>query len=240
MNALDWELEISKRYAQPLFSESNEFPDAETIQKRMVPICYQEGLEGGCTNGCSDLVNVATEAFIKEQLADLFRRVRSNGPNYIKTSRFRRRLEREEDRARKGEIKRDAYTLLPVEAEVETKRKPFGREDLRLATLLGNSYVSQSKIIAARILDAPHIEYEDETTAVEDEKPNINGIPPQQKSNGIHIAGANGGMMVNGLNGHRDEDIAMMDENDWGWSGGLAMERGALDAVLDDVLTIGS
>jgi transcriptional coactivator HFI1/ADA1 len=232
IDVLDWELEISKRFAQPLFSESNEFPDPETIQKRMVPICYQEGLVGGCADGCSTLVNVAAEAFIKEQLTEIFKRVKSNGPNYIQTSKFRRRREKEEELARRGEIKRDMYGLLPVEVEVESKRRPFGLEDLRFSMLLGNSYLSQNKILSAKVSNAPYVEEEEDRDMDDIERPAVNGTP--QKPNGVQVNGT----VVNGINGHHSSDEIMTDVNEW-WNGGLEADRNALDDMIDDVLATG-
>jgi transcriptional coactivator HFI1/ADA1 len=222
---LDWELEISKRFAQPLFSESNEFPDAETIHKRMVPICYQEGLSGGCGTACSDLMTVAAEVFVKEQLSELMRRVRSNGANYIRTAKFRKHVEKEEDLVEKGELKRDANGLLPSESEIERRRRPFNREDLRLAALLGNSHLAQSRIIHEKVVNAPFVEEEydedDETeeTTLRNSLTNGNGI------NGI-----------NGFHRTADGDGMQVDEVEWGWLGGYKAERGALDDELDDVL----
>lgn len=225
MVLLDWELEISKRFAQPLFSESNEFPDPETIQKRMIPIAYQEGLAGGAADGCSTFVNIAAEMFIKEQLVELFKRTKSNGPNYIQVGKFKRRKEKEEELARRGEIKRDIFGLLPVEVETESKRRPFGLEDLRFSMLLGNSYLSQNKILSAKIANAPYWEEEDRNIDDADTRPVMNGTP--QKSNGV---------MTNGTNGHRDE--VMTDVNDW-WNGAGEADRSQLDDMLDDVLATG-
>jgi transcriptional coactivator HFI1/ADA1 len=215
----DWELEISKRFAQPLFSESNEFPDAEILHKRMVPICYQEGLTGGCGTACSDLMTVAAETFVKEQLSDIFRRVRSNAPNYIKTAKFRRKLEKEEEAYSRGEIQKNSYGLLPIEVDVETRRKPFNREDLRLAALMGNSFLAQSRILNEKVVNAPFVEEEYD----EDEE--------------MSDVGRAGGAVTNGFhrNGFGKEE-GMEDAVEWGWSGGFAVERGQLDRELDDVL----
>jgi transcriptional coactivator HFI1/ADA1 len=222
----DWDLEISKRFAQPLFSETNEFPDAETIHNRMVPICYQEGLSGGCGTACSDLMTVAAEVFVKEQLSELMKRVRSDGPNYIRTAKFRRHLEKEEDLVERGELKRNAYGLLPTESEVEARRRPFNREDLRLAALMGNSYLSQHKTIHEMVINAPFVEEEYDEEDVDEETTNLRNS----------MLNGNG---VNGVNGYgRDHGAEGMqvDEVEWGWSGGYRDERGRLNDELDDVL----
>ncbi|TID22129.1 transcriptional co-activator [Venturia nashicola] len=222
----NWELEISKRFAQPLFSESNEFPDADSIQKRMIPIAYQEGLAGGASDGCSTLVNIAAEMYIKEQLAEVFQRTKSNGANYIQTGKFKRRKAKEEELTRRGEIKRDVFGLLPVEVETESKRRPFGLEDLRFAMGFGNSYLAQNKILSTKIANMPYWE-EDRNQDYVDMKPTINGTP--QKSNGT----------TNGVNGHHDEVMTDINVNDW-WSGAGESDRAQLDDMLDDILAAGS
>jgi transcriptional coactivator HFI1/ADA1 len=223
---IDWELEISKRFQQPLFSESNEFPDAETIHKRMVPICYQEGLVGGCNSACSDLMTVAAETFLKEQLSDMMRRVRSNGQNFVKTAQHRKMIRKEEDAYDRGEVQKNAYGLLPIEVEIESRRKPFNREDLRLAALMGNSYLAQSRIIHERVINAPFVE---EEYSEEDE------MDLNDAEKGKHAVN---GTMINGFHRSTGEYLAS-EESDWGWNGGGGNDRGALDGEFDDVLAIG-
>lgn len=189
-NKTNWELEIGKRFELPLFSESNEFPDADQIQKRMVPLCYQEGLAGGCGTGCSDLVNVAAEMFIKQMLTESFRRVRSNGVNYIQTHTFKRKLSREENQLSRGQTKRDSFGLLPCEQEVERQRAPFGVEDLRFALSMGNSYMAQNKLLATKIF----------TRALQRQE----NKDLERKSK---VRLANG--MVNGVNGHHGPVVKM-------------------------------
>lgn len=226
---LDWELEISKRFAQPLFSESNEFPDADSIQKRMIPIAYQEGLAGGAADGCSMFVNIAAEMFIKEQLAEIFQRTKSNGAKYIQTGKFKRQRAKEEEAAERGEIKRDVFGLLPVEVETESKRRPFGLEDLRFSLSLGNSYLAQNKILSAKIANMPYWEEEDRNQDDVEMKPILNGTP--QKPNGVPT--------TNGVNGHHDEIMTDVNVNDW-WNGAGESDRSQLDDMLDEILATGS
>lgn len=174
---------------------------------------------GGCGTACSDLMSVAAETFVKEQLSDLFRRVRSNGPQYIKTSKFRRKLNKEEEAYDRGEVQRTAYGLLPVETEVESQRRPFNREDLRLAALMGNSFISQSRIIHEKIISAPFVEEEYD-----------------EDDDDVHLKN---GTRVNGFARGDVMDGVQKEETEWGWSGGNWGELKELDGELDDVLAIG-
>ena len=76
----DFDLEIRKRYAQPLAVESGEFPDINMISGRMLPSCYEAGLVNGHTVDAPQFLSVAVETFIKEVLTQVFSRTRSNGP----------------------------------------------------------------------------------------------------------------------------------------------------------------
>ena len=212
-NKTNWELEIGKRFELPLFSESNEFPDADMIQKRMVPLCYQEGLAGGAGPNCADLVNVAAEMFVKGLLADSLRRTRSNGVGYVQTAKFRRRLAREENQLTRGAIKRDGFGLLPVESEVERQRAPFGVEDLRFSLQLGGNAFVQNKILAAKIFQRPL----------------------QRAENREMDAKAKAGRLVNGINGHAHTPMNGV------INGGpvVKMERTGLDDTLDEILDFG-
>jgi transcriptional coactivator HFI1/ADA1 len=169
-------------------------------------------------------MTVAAETFVKEQLSELMKRVRSNGPNYIRTAKFRRHLEKEEDLVAKGELKRSAYGLLPAESEIERRRRPFNREDLRLAALLGNSYLAQNRIVHDMVVNAPFVEEE-----YDEEDPE----PSNLRNSLVNGTGVNG---VNGFHRDAQGEGMQVDEVEWGWSGGYKAERGTLDNELDDVL----
>ena len=77
--------------------ESNEFPDPESIKARMLPVCYEEGIFKGFANGAPEYMNIATEMFVKDTLARLFANTRSNGPHWVKTGAYKRRMLREEE-----------------------------------------------------------------------------------------------------------------------------------------------
>ena len=134
---LDWELEVRKRYAQPLASETGEFPDAESIHARMVPICYEESVVNGAAFPCATFMAIATENFIKGFLSSVFSRTRSNGPsgtiNGTTTHKYRRQLEQEEMAFTRGElVKNSANGLLPIEAKEASGREALGVRDIRL------------------------------------------------------------------------------------------------------------
>lgn len=154
---IDWELEIRKRYAQPLASETGEFPDAESIHGRMVPICYEESIVSGAGFPCAEFMAVATETFVKQLLSAVFSHTRSNGPsgtiNGMMTPSYRRQLAREELAYTRGEILRDNSTgLLPIEAKEANARKPLGVRDLQLALDISGGILAHMPIIADEIM----------------------------------------------------------------------------------------
>lgn len=229
----DWDLEIRKRYAQPLFSETNEFPDTDTIQSRMVPICYEMGIGGGASAGSAEFMNLATETFVKEILASHFGKVRSNGDHYIKTAAYKKRLEREEGMwlREEGGMVRNAAGLLPVEVEASEGRRPLGVSDLKLALRIGDSFVQRVPLVASRIMSGWNAGGRDTDDDV-DEYPNeekgavkVNGVQPPPMTNG-HTGGDE--MEVDGA------------ADGWGWSGGGTTDRDDLGSLLDDCLLIGS
>ncbi|KAF1816140.1 transcriptional co-activator [Eremomyces bilateralis CBS 781.70] len=223
-NKTNWELEIRKHYTQPLYSETNEFPDVDSIQGRMVPICYEEGLGGGCANGCSEFLNIASEAFIKEALTVFLGRVRSNGQNFIKTRTFKRRLEREEFLAQNTNtvVQRNAEWLLPCEVDAMQEWRPLTLADLRVAVQLGESFFGQAPLIAQRMMER--------WPEADDEDPRWKKEVP--KTNGVHPAAAE-----SGVNGHREEEG--VGDQDFGWVGATGSDRDTFLSVLDDCLAVG-
>ena len=138
-------------------SETGEFPDAESIHVRMVPICYEESIVSGAGFPCAEFMAIATETFVKQLLSAVFAQTRSNGPsgsiNGMTTPRYRRQLEREELAYTRGEILRDNATgLLPVEAKEANARKPLGVGDLRLALGIGGGLLAHMPMIADEIM----------------------------------------------------------------------------------------
>lgn len=221
---VDWELEIRKRYAQPLASETGEFPDAESIHARMIPICYEESVVSGAGFLCAEFMAIATETFVKEVLSTVFARTRSNGPsgtiNGMMTRKYRRQLEREELAYTRGEIVKDSATgLLPVEAKEASRRQPLGVRDIRLALELGGGLLGHMPLIVDQIMGG----------YVEDEL--------EAERQDMMDAAANGV--------HEDPrpscaDEMEIDEADWEWEGGTAADREQLGALLDECLSMAS
>ncbi|KAH7064758.1 transcriptional regulator of RNA polII, SAGA, subunit-domain-containing protein [Macrophomina phaseolina] len=232
----DWDLEIRKRYAQPLCTETFEFPDTAAIEARMTPICYEEGIASGASPDAAGFMNIATETFIKEILSNILGRVRSNGDDYIKTAAYKRQLQREEEMWLQGEVQRSPAGLLPVEIDESKNRKPLNMGDLRIALELGDSYLGQVPLITAGILNARYYDgesYEAEKMDFEEYNASTHNTAVARLTNGPVING------VNGTNGtHHDPDEMMIDD-DWGWQGVTTKDREAINSVLDDILTIG-
>src|SRR3569833_1216966 len=164
MHTPDWDLEIRKRFAQPLAIESGEFPDTSNIEARMLPFCYEAGLVSGHASDAAALMSVATESFIKEVLTSIFSRTRSNGPgdsgsagfgggaDWIHTRKYRRQLDKEEEAAQRGDITRDKSGLLPIEAKAASERGPLGMAALRIALELGDCGMSQIPVISQSVM----------------------------------------------------------------------------------------
>lgn len=197
----------------------------------MVPICYEMGVGGGATNGCSEFLNLATEMYVKKMLSDLLDCLRSNGDRYIKTAAYKSRLEKEEAMwlREEGGVVRNAAGLLPVEVEAGEGRRAFGMGDLRLALKVSDDYIHQAPIISAKV---NHGWIGDGGDWGEDgEEEEEDDLPK-------------GSLKVNGvashslMNGHINGDEMDIDGVDLGWSGGGASDRDALGGLLDDCLTI--
>ena len=202
-------------------------------------------------------MNLATETFIKEALASFLGKVSVNGNDYVRTSAFKKRVEREERMMERGELVRDAKGELPVEAEERRKRKLLCMEDLRLALQLGDGYLGQAPMLAGSIanssfLDVPGIEdiYPAPQSRKEKGRFNsgvngvvTNGIGPAGDKSGLRkwlgegvsvdlrLDGDGGGDKMQGVEGGEDE----ME----GWNGGSVGEVDGLDGALDDVLNLG-
>ncbi|KAL1982542.1 hypothetical protein VTN96DRAFT_1199 [Rasamsonia emersonii] len=224
LNKTNWELEIRKRYAQPLASETGEFPDAETIHARMVPICYEESVVSGAGYPCAEFMAIATETFVKEVLSSVFSRTRHNGPsgtiNGMVTRKYRRQLEREELAFTRGEITKDAATgLLPVEAKEASTRQPLGVKDLKLALTLGGGLLGQMPLIVDQIMGAYD---EDELELERQEYAEQTWDDKMDDDTGV-------------ANGVDEMDI---DENELGWEGGTAADREQLGSLLDECLSM--
>ena len=213
-------MEIRKRYSQPLASETGEFPDAEAIHGRMVPICYEEALVDGCETSCAEFMATATEQYIKEVLSAILNRTRSNVPgnNGIMTRRYRKQLEREEEGYLRGEIMRgSANGLLPVEIKEAGGRRAMGMGDLRLAVQVGNWGAGQMPVVVEKVVGGWA-----EGELEEEERERVRGGRGRE---------GEGVVAVNGEVG--------MEEEDWGWEGGGKADRELLSGLLDECLAVG-
>ena len=228
----DWDLEIRKRYSQPLAAETGEFPDADAINGRMVPICYEESLANGAGPQCADFMATATEHYIKEVLSAVYNRTRSNLPsgsgNGVSTHRFKRQCIREErDLLNSSLFRGPGASLLPVEIKEAQNRPPLAMQDLRIGLEVGDLGLGQLPTIISKIMDGGFDTYEDWDDEEMEERED-----GHKRVGGLRIA--NGGS----VNGIHATDLGSDDQN-WGWEGGAVADREALHGILDDVLAIG-
>ncbi|PWY92951.1 hypothetical protein BO70DRAFT_328414 [Aspergillus heteromorphus CBS 117.55] len=225
LNKTNWELEIRKRYAQPLASETGEFPDAESIHARMVPICYEESIVSGASLPCAEFMAIATETFVKEVLSVVFSRTRSNGPsgtiNGMMMRRYRQQLEREELAFTRGEIVKDSATgLLPVEAKEASTRKPLGVRDLRLSLELGGGVLSHMPLLVDQIMGG-YLDDELET----DKQDRIDDV--------VEIT-------LDDTTPNNFADEMEVEDREPDWEGGTIADREQLGALLDECLSMAS
>lgn len=177
-------------------------------------------------------MNIATETYIKEALTNLFQLVNSNGPGFVRTADFKKKVEREERAVARGEMARVGGGELPVEAEERRKRPLLCMQDLRLALELGDSYLGQVPLISgsitnSRFLDTPGME---ELYDSSHSKTLINGL-----TNGVNGASSHG--FSNGWN--IDLGDPMVLDEELTWQGGSVKDIDDLDGALDSVLELG-
>ena len=241
----DLDLEIKKRFVQPLAVESGEFPDSASIELQMLPISYAAGLVGGHAPDVAQFMSVATETFIKEFLSTVFGRTRSNGPGdsgsagfgagagWIQTHKYRRQLRKEEAALSRGELSRDKSGLLPTEAKAASERPPLGMADLRLALEIGDCGISSLPTVRQSVLHT----YKDGEL---DHYNNYTYVPGHAQAhigdeNAINgAAGSHGGGTVNGT----APDAMDIDEDEALWAGTSSNDMQALDNVLDGLLAM--
>ena len=236
----DWDLELRKRYAQPLFSETQELPDIDTVAARMVPICYENGLPSGCASECPIFMNLATEMYIKEVLQNIVARVRSNGQGLVKTAAYKRIADKEEDLVLRGELSLGAGGLLPIEAKEAQARKPLDMEDLQLCLRLGDPYLGRSQLLAAHIMNTVSGGDEWRPEQSEDKgKSNAAPVASKAKVNDLPNGNAAGWRNGDGITG-RDTDMPDADTQEMSWAGAGLEDGFALDSVLDACLGHGT
>ncbi|KLO94069.1 related to transcriptional coactivator HFI1 [Fusarium fujikuroi] len=245
INNMNFDLEIRKRYAQPLAVESGEFPDINMISGRMLPSCYEAGLVNGHTVDAPQFLSVAVETFIKEVLTQVFSRTRSNGPGesgsagfgvgttWIQTHKYKRQLEYEEEAAMRGEISRDKSGLLPIESRAASERGPLGMSDLRLSLEMADTGMAQFPVLMTQVIYGyreGELENWDDYTWVCDQ-------PPEAYTDEKHDSEANGGHVFELANGY--PDAMDIDTEAW-WEGAESQDGDMLDGILDSCLAAGS
>ena len=123
----------------------------------MLPICYEEGVPGGCTHDTANFMNVAAETFVKEVLSTIIGRVRSNGPKYVQTGRNRK--------------------LGPRRRRIPpaTERPLLTMHDVRLSLTVGDNFLKQMPLSMKKIMAGgwferdyqvnPELQFEDDKDA---------------------------------------------------------------------------
>jgi transcriptional coactivator HFI1/ADA1 len=227
MAKTNWDLEIRKRYLQPLSTETLEFPDTSSIHARMVPICYEESVAQGCSVQCAELVNIAAEAYLKTVLGEVFNRTRSNGPRYnhsagegIMTNSYKKKVAREEAELEAGTIQRTRDdNLLPIEAQTAFARRPIGMADLQLTAEAGPLPWNSNPLIGFSIATAS-AGYDYDQWLMERE-------PPKK-------------LLTNGFAEPAGDPVDVDNTSDnYGWEGVGSHDRTRLQSVLADCLAAG-
>ncbi|KAI2640131.1 transcriptional regulator of RNA polII, SAGA, subunit-domain-containing protein [Xylaria nigripes] len=246
LNGMNLDLEIRKRFVQPLAVESGEFPDITSIEARMLPISYESGLVSGHAPDVAQFMTVATETFVKEFLSTVFSRTRSNGPGdsgstgfgagvgWIQTYKYRRQLRKEEVALKRGELSRDKSGLLPIEAKAASERPPLGMADLRLALEIGDCGISSFPTIRQSVLhhyrDGELEHYGNHTYMFGYTPSRVDEVAAPNGIDGNHA----GGSLTNG----EEADPMDLDEEESTWPGTGAQDMQALNNVLDGLLAI--
>ena len=217
----NWDIDIRRRYQQQLAEENLEFPTTSDIQNRIEPICYEEGLVGGVAQGVlqglAEIMEQATEVFLKELVGALYSHSRANGEGCILTQKYRKQLRAEEDWAERGVVQRSAAGLLPVEMEAQSQRQGLRIEDMALALQLEDTFMRQDRFLGQKV--ALH-RYPDLKA-----KKLANGVFKVPKTNGV-------------LERRATEDAMAVDE-DLHWRGASKSDAEDLMKVLDECLAVG-
>nr|OQO18337.1 hypothetical protein B0A51_13732 [Rachicladosporium sp. CCFEE 5018]OQO18507.1 hypothetical protein B0A51_14250 [Rachicladosporium sp. CCFEE 5018] len=215
----NWDLEIRRKYALPFAAETLEFPSMENVLNRVEPICYEEGLSGGAAGvaqGIAELVEQATEAYLKDVIARLCAHSKSNVEGGIITAKHRRQLKKEEQDVERGVLQRNAAGLLPAEVELSLRHEPLDASDLRLALQLGNRHLKSEPFLAESMIASYYPSPPDSTDGASPlSRPLTNGIT---KSNSTAM------------------DI---DSDDTSWQGSGKADLDGLMSELDDCLAVG-
>ncbi|KAB8346021.1 hypothetical protein FH972_023073 [Carpinus fangiana] len=81
-SGLTKDAEIRRRYAQPLAQEAHDIPALNALTDRILPICYEEGLQSGANApaACAEFLSMALETMLKGEIGTFLGRVRANAP----------------------------------------------------------------------------------------------------------------------------------------------------------------
>ncbi|CAD0041130.1 unnamed protein product [Aureobasidium pullulans] len=220
LSKTNWDLEIRRRYAVPLASETLDFPSRADIQARIEPICYEEGvglsavpMTSAALQAIAELVEVATETFIKEKLTAWFSTTRSNAPGDLGpiTAKFRAQMRREEEAIDRGQLGRSAAGFLPCEQEALTRREPLSLDEVRMSLRLDDTRLRLDPFLGEEIMGDVEMEMVD---------------TPMALTNGDHHEPLD--------TKEADGDAMMTDDDDLGgWEGATAADRDNLFSVLD-------
>jgi transcriptional coactivator HFI1/ADA1 len=216
------------------------------IEARMLPFCYEAGLVSGHVPDAAYFMSVATETFIKEVMAAVFSRTRSNGPgdsgnagfgpggSWVQTHKYKRQLGREEEAFTRGETSRDKSGLLPIEAKAAGERGPLGMADLRIALEMGDCGLANFPIITKSIM----YNYREGELEDWDDYTWLDGTVPSTDDGEDKKLATNGQvseLLPNGVDHHDAMDI----DNDMDWEGAESADGGFLDGLLDSCLAVG-
>ena len=147
------------------------------------------------------------------------------------THKYRQQVAREEEALRRGSLIRgQSNGLLPVELREAITRKPLGMSDLRLAFEVGNTGLGQMPAITQKVLGGHH------ETDFDDHPFEEMDIDGPERADNVRMNGNE--VVTNGINGFHGDDMSI-DESDWGWEGGGAIDRETLNSLLDECLAIG-
>ncbi|KAG9522832.1 putative transcriptional co-activator, partial [Aureobasidium melanogenum] len=225
LSKTNWDLEIRRRYAVPLASETLDFPSRADIQARIEPICYEEGvglsavpMTSAALQAIAELVEIATETYIKEKLTNWFSTTRSNAPGDLGpvTAKFKAQMRSEEEAVDRGQLGRSAAGYLPCEQEALARREPLSLDEVRMSMRLDETRQRIDPFLAQEIMDNVEMDTVD---------------TPMAMTNGDHH---------DDDNKQADGDAMMIDEDDdLGWEGATAADRDELFGVLDSVLAPG-
>lgn len=243
-------MEIKKRYTQPLASETGEFPDTDSIQARMLPICYEEALPNGCAPSCAEFMAMATEQFLKEVIGEITSRTRSNiiaggvGGGTVLTRKYKKQLHRETQMFEIGKLtKAPMSNLLPVDVREAQQRRALSIGDMRVALDLGARSLGQMPEVVSGVMGGyaegilegwGRHKYPEAVSDTRGVNGNTHMAPPlvnghASLSNGAHVN------VVNGISPTTDglSDIS-------GWQGAGGDDQKTLHAALDDCLNFGT